>query len=79
MKVKTINNVISFTISSSLRGKQSRDRHSDDAHMCLHTSRGLCDLLSLSHMRAHTHNAAAVTLSLLTHIHSTRKTHLNSQ
>ncbi len=29
----------SFTINSSPRGEQSRDRHSDDA-LCLYTSRG---------------------------------------
>ncbi len=40
------------------RGTESRDRHSDDACMCLHTSRG-CDVtmsLSLSHTHTHARN-----------------------
>ncbi len=32
--VQTVNNVLSFTISSSPRGEQLHDRHSDDACMC---------------------------------------------
>ena len=48
------------------RGTESRDRHSDEARMCLqYTSHGrlrqltpLCDpvSLSLTHARTHTHN-----------------------
>ncbi len=44
------------------RGIESRDRHSDEARMCLHKP-WLCDLVYLSHTHARIHNAAAVTLS----------------
>ncbi len=43
INVKTVNNVLSFPISSSPRGEQSRDRHSNEARMYLHTCRG-CDV-----------------------------------
>ncbi len=68
-KLKTVNNVLSFTISSSLRGEQSCKRHNDDARMCLHTCRG-CGTVSLSHTRTHTHNAALWPSLSFTHTHT---------
>ncbi len=67
-KLKTVNNVLSFTISSSLRGEQSCKRHNDDARMCLHTCRG-CGTVSLSHTRTRTHNAALWPSLSFTHTH----------
>jgi len=75
-----VNNVLSFTISSSLKGEQSHVTDSDEARMCLqYTSHGrlrqltpLCDPVCLSLSLSHTHTH--------THTHMLRKTpHLNSQ
>ncbi len=66
-KLKTVNNVLSFTISSSPRGEQSRVTDSDEALMCLHTSCG-CDV---TFTPSHTHTILQLTNSLSqTHTHN---------
>ncbi len=76
IKVKTVNNVLSFTISSSLRGEQSRVTEVVKKLVCVCTQAAVVwPCLPLSH----THTIAVVQwCDLLSH--TTRKTpHLNSQ
>ncbi len=54
-KLNTVNNVLSFTISSSPKEEQSRVTDSDDARMCLQTSHGCVTMSpSLTHTSTHT-------------------------
>ncbi len=85
-KLKTVNNVLSFTISSSPKGEQSRVTDSDEARMCLHTSRGCVTLSpSFTNPSTNTHDAAAVlqlwlSISLShTHTHTRRRDYIHTK
>ncbi len=84
-KLKTVNNVHSFTISSSPRGEQSRVTDTVMKLVCVCNQAAVVWLcLPLSHTQAHTHETLRrdpLSLSHThTHIHTTQKTpHWNSQ
>ncbi len=72
IKVKTVNNVLSFTISSSPRGEQSRDRHSDEAAVLMWPC---LPLLTHANTHTHTHNAALWPHLSLSHTRTLTHTH----
>ncbi len=67
---KTVNNVLSFTISS--RGIESRDRHSNEACMYLHNQAAVVwPCLPLTHVSTHT-RCCSCDSHARTHAHNTQ-------
>ncbi len=76
-KLKTVNNVLSFTISSSPKEEQSRVTDSDDARMCLQTSCG-CVTMSPSLTHASTHAGTHAGTHARTHARTRTHTHTHT-
>ncbi len=82
MNVKTVNNVLSFTISSSQRGEQSRVTDTVMMLVCVCSTQAAIKTADSTVMWPSLSLPLSLSLSLslsLTHTHERKTLHLNSQ